>query len=176
MDARTVAALNVLLRGELSAVVCYQRVLRRLPNPVRGREEIEESLDSHHGRAACLALEIAHRNGRPLPRPGAWARVLGLLAGVLSTISFRIAVRLLELVEIRGIERYDSSWVALDESARELLATSLFPQQVLSHQSAVLLNEIGRRFVVNVDVLGKAAPFSQRSGACATRREGISGT
>lgn len=141
MDERTAESLNVLLRGELSAVECYQRVLRRLPSELPGREGIQESLESHDGRAAQLALEIDRRGKEPISRLGLWGRLLGLFAAMLAAVGCKAAIRLLETIEHRGIARYDRSWTFLDDSARTLLTTCLFPQQVLSHQSVVLLTQ-----------------------------------
>jgi hypothetical protein len=141
MHDRVVTPLNALLRGELSAVRCYQRVLRRVPDIAYCRAGLEECLESHRGRAARLAIEVSRRGGTPIVQAGARAHLVGLTAALLTFVWFGLAARVLEIVEFRGIKRYDRTWGLLDASARNLLTACLFPQQVLSHQGMVLLNE-----------------------------------
>jgi len=141
MHDRTVSTLNALLNGERSAAKCYQRVLRRVPEAADGRAEMQECLESHHRRAARLAVEVSSRGGASSVRVGFWGRMFALLTSMLATAAFRLARRLLQSVEIHGIRRYDRSWERLDGSARYLLTTSLFPEQVLSHQAIALLND-----------------------------------
>lgn len=141
MHDRVVTPLNALLRGELSAVRCYQRVLRRVPGPAGGRARIEECLESHQSRAARLAIEVSRRGGTPIAQAGLTAYLLALCAAALTAVGFGLAARVLEIVESRGIKRYDRTFKLLDDPGRNLLTACLFPQQVLSHQSMVLLNE-----------------------------------
>jgi hypothetical protein len=108
---------------------------------------MEECLESHRGRAARLAIEVSRRGGTPSAGSGLWGFIVGLSAALLATVGFRLAVRALEIVEGRGIGRYDKSWGLLDSPARHLLTTYLFPQQVLSHQNMVLLNDSVGTFV-----------------------------
>jgi hypothetical protein len=141
MSDRTVTTLNALLGSELLAVACYNRVLRHIPKTAPGRSEIEECLGSHHGRAARLAMEVSSRGGEPLARIGLWGCILAWAASMLASAGLTLATRLLRNIESRGIRKYDESWDAIDVSARNLLTTCLFPQQVLSHQGIALLND-----------------------------------
>ncbi len=54
---------------------------------------------------------------------------------------------MLEVVESRGIARYDRCWEMLDEAGREFLTSCLFPEQVLCYQSIALLGGSERGFV-----------------------------
>jgi hypothetical protein len=104
-------------------------------------------LASHRRRAARLAIEVSRRGGAPIVRSGLWGYLVGFTASLLVTLAVRLAARMLEIVEKHGIRRYDRSWNLLDGSARQLLTAHLFPQQVLSHQSLVLMNDSVASFV-----------------------------
>jgi len=138
---RTVPALNLLRKGELSAARCYQRVLRRLAAEGIETSGLQECLDSHRRRAADLATEIFRRRGIPVGGPGLVGRLLGTVMALLAVLNAKVLARLLESIEVHGISRYDKCWKLLDEQARDLVTSRLFPQQVLSRQSAGLLNE-----------------------------------
>lgn len=141
MRDRTVTALNVLLKGELSAANCYQRVLRRLPTQATTRAELEECLGSHKRRARHLEREVSRRAGAPARGLGLIAHVLAFLAVVLASLRLKLYAQVLESIEIAGIARYDKRWSELDETAQDLVARWLFPQQVLTRQSVGLLFE-----------------------------------
>lgn len=141
---RSVAMLNVLRRGELSAAKCYQRVLRKQPRPPGDGDGLQECLDSHRRRAADLATEIFRRGGIPATGPGLIGRLLALVAALLALLGEKVLPRWLERLEVNGIARYDKCWKLLDDQGRDVLTSRLFPQQVLTRQSVGLLNQSAR--------------------------------
>jgi hypothetical protein len=146
MHDQTVTALNALLRGERRSVKCYQRVLRSLPVASAARSAVEECLVSHQGRAIRLKIELARRGDRTVGDSNPGGGLMALLAALLALAWVRLATRLMEVVELRGIARYDRNWEMLDESARDFLTSCLFPQQVLCYQSIALLSKSDRSF------------------------------
>ncbi len=78
--------------------------------------------------------------------PGWPGRLFAFVAMMVATIQVKLLARLLEIIEVAGINRYDKCWNRLDEKAQEFLASWLFPQQVLTRQSIGLLIESSSRF------------------------------
>ncbi len=138
----TVEALNALLRGELAAVEAYEKALAPgRSHAVAHSDDLQECLASHRARVQLLVAEILRRDGTPVATSGLRGRVVALLEGVAKAMTFKWATRVLQAGESRGIRFYDKAWPALDSSARRWITEDLFPQQVLTYQSMLLLAE-----------------------------------
>jgi len=136
----TVQALNTLLQGELTAVAGYKRALSSPKTRTEYRPAFEECLSSHRRRVLRLQSEVARRGGIPVSTMArTWDFLLTCFAWASQVAGMAFLSPLLRLLEILGLRRHDRVWGRLDARARQLVSWELFPQQVLTRQSMLLV-------------------------------------
>lgn len=114
--------LNVLLRGELSAVHAYQHAQRSAEGIATvGAEEILHFASEHQRAVAALQLTIRELGGVP--------SIEAATAGAFSRLTNLATLRELREGEISGLAMYEAAAGSLGGDARDLVTLELIPRQ-----------------------------------------------
>jgi hypothetical protein len=137
--------LNTLLRTELAALAGYQKALRSLKKKAASEGDHILQLAAEHQRTVtALQGSVKARGGAPLAAANPWegSKEIALTNGTLVFLENKEFVGALLKVEQRGLADYESSLIALDEDARELVELELIPRQRrhVEALSALLVN------------------------------------
>jgi hypothetical protein len=130
---KTVDALNVFLRGELSAVETYRQAIEKLGRSPTGAQ-LEDCRRSHEQRVAMLRDQVTRLGGEPARDSGAWGAFARLVEGGATALGERAAVAALEEGEDHGLKLYRGDLDKLDMTSRQLVETDLLPAQEQTHQ------------------------------------------
>ncbi|HWJ05442.1 MAG TPA: DUF2383 domain-containing protein [Steroidobacteraceae bacterium] len=112
MDIDTVDDLNVLLRGEFSAIETYrqatQKILARHGQDPRFHDLMQILQD--HERAAAQLLDLIERlGGTPIRDSGTWGTWAHTVLGAASLLGNKAALRALKEGEEAGVKDYRSA-------------------------------------------------------------------
>jgi hypothetical protein len=132
-DDATVATLNELLRGELSAVETYDKALPAVEDKPSLRGDLQECRTSHELRVAKIRRAILEVGGEPVHASGAWGVFAKTVARGARALGWKTVILTLEEGEDLGLTEYRESLPRLDESLRELVSTQLVPEQRYTH-------------------------------------------
>jgi hypothetical protein len=133
----TVDTLNILLRGELSAVESYDRALPAVEDKPALRGDLQECRASHEIRVERIRRAILAVGGEPAHASGAWGLFAKAVAGGARALGWKTVVTTLEEGEDHGLKEYKDALPRLDESLRQLVSSQLYPEQ--QHTHSVLL-------------------------------------
>ncbi|MES1205891.1 MAG: DUF2383 domain-containing protein [Pseudomonadota bacterium] len=131
--AQTVAALNELLRGELSAVETYNQALATVKEDLGARADLTECQTSHENRVLRLRSEVLERGGTPSDKSGVWGMFAKLIEGGATVVGARMAINALEAGEDHGLKEYHQLLPKLDITVRNAVSIDVYPQQVRTH-------------------------------------------
>ena len=127
---RTVARLNSLLRGEISAAETYNMAIEMMSE---GRAEEAARLraiaQEHGEKAQRLREEIRSRGGEADDASGAWGAYAKTIEGAASLFGDASALKALKEGEEHGLKDYRDALDSVDPAARRLISESLIPAQ-----------------------------------------------
>ncbi len=125
----TIDHLNVLLRGELSAIETYEQAIDRLEAPT-ALTALARLRSRHVERADRLADLVEVRGGRAAESSGLWGAFVEAVEGTAARLGASAALAALEQGEEHNLEAYASEWTELDPPARRIVASDLMPAQL----------------------------------------------
>lgn len=128
---KTIANLNSLLRGEISAVETYDQAIGHLQD--RNIDDLIANRDCHRKRVDLITSTIRQHGATPDTTSGAWGSFARLVERGASLISDRTIVAALEEGEDRGLAQYRDPG-DLDASSMQLVQTVLLPRQIETHE------------------------------------------
>ena len=132
-DDAAVAALNELLRGELSAVETYDKALPAVEDQPALRENLRACRTSHELRVETIRRAIVDIGGEPVHASGAWGVLAKTVAGGARALGWRAVIAALEDGEDIGLTEYEDTLPRLDERLRLLVSSELVPEQRHTH-------------------------------------------
>jgi uncharacterized protein (TIGR02284 family) len=131
-NSDTIDQLNSFLRGELAAVESYRLALEKLENtPYRGT--LLQCSRSHEDRVRLLTQAIVARGGEPVTNSGAWGTFARLVESGAAALGEKAAISALEEGEDHGKKDYGRDLMDLEPSARQLVESSIVPEQQRTH-------------------------------------------
>ena len=132
-DLPTIATLNLLLKGELSAVESYDRARPAVEDKPALRGDLQECRASHELRVERIRRAILDQGGEPIHSSGAWGIFAKAVAGGARALGWKTVITTLEEGEDHGVHQYEENMPRLDEEIHTLVATELFPEQQHTH-------------------------------------------
>ena len=105
-DDAAVAALNELLRGELSAVETYDKALPAVEGQPALRENLQACRSSHELRVETIRRAIVDIGGEPVHASGAWGVFAKTVAGGARALGWKTVIATLEDGEELGLTEY----------------------------------------------------------------------
>lgn len=137
-EEKAVCILNSLLRGELSAVEFYNRVLAKLPcSDVR--MELTELMTAHQKRASKLQRRLRQLGTTTGDNRGFGGFVFPSPDATLP--SDREALSMLADCEEEAMHAYERAERLVDDHTRALLAEKLLPEQEGAHSVIAVLRD-----------------------------------
>lgn len=141
-NEQTIASLNELLRGELSAVESYDKALPAVDGEPRVRADLLECRASHEDRAQRIREAILHVGGEPSRTSGPWGLFARSISGGARALGWRTVVMTLEEGEDQGLKEYKDALPRLDPGLQHLISNELYPQQVRTHSVLSALKRV----------------------------------
>jgi len=129
--ARSIDALNALLRGELSAVETYEQALAKFDEAIP--QELRDCLRSHRMRTERLTERIVELGGTPAEGSGLWGAFARLFEGSATLLGRASTVAALEEGEDHGLELYENRLKDLDPESLRLVGGELQFDQRATH-------------------------------------------
>lgn len=139
--AKDVAALNGLLRGEISAVETYTQCINKLDDDTVKRT-LASLRQSHALRSDRIHNRILLLDGKPDEHSGLWGTIATLFEGSASFFGERVALEALEEGERHGLRAYDRV-TGISSPTRTFINTQLLPEQ---ERTASALSTLVREF------------------------------
>jgi hypothetical protein len=133
-SSETIRGLNELLRGELAALETYNQALSVVSGDSETENDLRECQTSHRERVDRLRMEIIERGGTPDTGSGAWGVFAKAVEGTAKTVGQKMAINALEAGEDHGIKEYNELLPKLDGAARDIVQTSIYPEQMRTHR------------------------------------------
>ncbi len=125
--------LNVLLKGEISAVESYDAAI-----PKVGESSVADILqqcrDSHLFRAECLRNTISQSGGRPVEDTGAWGNFAKMVTSAAGGAGDKAIISALEEGEDIGSNTYEWKLRDMKGENRKLIRDQLWPKQKATHK------------------------------------------
>src|SRR5258708_4377043 len=106
--AKTVEALNSLLRGELAATETYQQALTKVSDEP-GAHELRRIHVEHREAANTLRQHVHQHSGKPDQGSGAWGTFAKAIEGVAKLFGSTSALKALKEGEEQGIKSYEKA-------------------------------------------------------------------
>ena len=132
---KSVATLNSILRGEISAVETYDQALKKLDDDAAITEQLRRCRSSHEQRVTLLRREISGRGGEPASGSGAWGAFAKLVEGGAKGFGKKAAISALEEGEDHGLKLYRDDLPKLDANTRSKLESQLMTEQEQTHRA-----------------------------------------
>jgi hypothetical protein len=139
---QTVAALNELLKGELSAVESYDKAMPAVDDEPRVRADLLECRASHEERAQRIREAVLQMGGEPARGSGAWGLFARSISGGARALGWKTVVSTLEEGEDHGLKEYKDALPHLDPGLQHLISNELYPQQVRTHSVLSALKRV----------------------------------
>lgn len=130
-DARTLATLNTLLKGEIAAVETYTHAIAKIDD--RSQVPLQDNRDCHARRVQALRDRIIASTGVPVEGSGMWGTFASLLERSATLLGRDAAIAALEEGEDLGLREYREALTQLDLHTREWVEQELLPAQVRTH-------------------------------------------
>lgn len=138
----TIAALNELLRRELSAVESYDRALPAVEGQPSVHADLRDCRASHEARAERIRQAIIHVGGEPARASGAWGLFAKAIAGGARALGWKSVIVALEAGEDHGLKEYKDALPRLEAGLQHLVSSELYPQQVHTHNVVSALKRV----------------------------------
>jgi Domain of unknown function (DUF2383) len=139
-----VDTLNELLRGELSAVVSYDKAMPALENEANVAADLQRCRASHEERAERLRAAVVQMGGEPSHAAGAWGLFAKAVTASSRALGWKTVISALEEGEDHGLEEYKDALPRLDRGTQRLISDELYPQQVHTHNVLSSLKRVAR--------------------------------
>lgn len=131
-----ISELNMLLRGEMSAVETYEQAIDKLrSNSQRGIPLLQQLMSSHRTRADLLTTEVRRMGGEPSESSGPWGAFAKLFEGAAELFGEKSAIAALEEGEDHGLKQYRDVVAKVDGTTRKWLEERIYPEQKRSHDA-----------------------------------------
>jgi hypothetical protein len=130
-DARTVATLNHLLKGEIAATETYTQAITKIDD--RSQVPLQDNLECHTRRAQALRERIRASGAVPVDGSGMWGTFARLIERSAALLGRDAAIAALEEGEDHGLRDYREALAQLDSSTRAWVEQELLPAQVRTH-------------------------------------------
>lgn len=130
-ESKSVATLNRMLQGELSAVATYDLAIKHLKNELVS--ELGQNRECHAGRVQALTKRITELGGIPDKKSGIWVEFTKIVERGASLISSDMVLAALEQGEDYGLKQYREDLEDLDPKSRALIDTDLRIAQDRTH-------------------------------------------
>jgi len=130
-ETKSVATLNRLLQGELSAVATYDLAIKHLKD--ESVSELGHNRECHSGRVQALTKRIRELGGVPEMNSGVWVEFTKLVERGASLISSDTVLAALEQGEDIGLKQYREDLEELDPTSRIMIDTDLRVAQDHTH-------------------------------------------
>lgn len=130
IDARSetsIGALNELLRGEIAASETYRHAAGTWQGG--GGDVLRACQHAHEGRVILLSQRIESLGGRAVTDAGIWGMVARSAERSAFISGQRAVLQALKEGEDHGLDKLLSEMAVLDDLSRELVRTTLLPQQ-----------------------------------------------
>ena len=126
-----IAALNGLLRGEISAAQTYRDVIEKMAAHAAAPVDVLGGMRAEHDRAAGLLRgRVVALGGEPSPDAGLWGKWEHVLQSALSLLGGDTGgVRAVHEAEEHGLSDYQSALNAVDDVSARLIQDQLMPAQ-----------------------------------------------
>ena len=131
IESKSVAILNRMLQGELSAVATYDLAIMHLKHELVS--ELGQNRECHAGRVQALTKRIKEIGGIPELKSGVWVEFTKLVERGASLISSDTVLAALEQGEDYGLKQYREDIGDLDPISRNLIDTDLRVAQDRTH-------------------------------------------
>ncbi len=131
--------LNMLLKGELSALETYRQALEKTTDPAV-KKVLASNHVCHSGRVDTLVLKIKEYGGKPAENSGAWGAFVKLIEGGATVFGDKASVAVLEEGEDHGMEDYQKCLKDADPNVTSV-ASALMPKQEGTHAAMKALKE-----------------------------------
>ena len=133
--------LNMLLRGEISAVETYRQALESLKDP-SCREQVSRNERSHEQRVDVLRSRIRELGGTPSSGSGTWGALSKAVTGTSKVGGDKGIINALEQGEDIGLSDYQKNIDGLDPDTRSFIQSTLLPQQQHTHETMSALKHM----------------------------------
>lgn len=131
-DARTVTALNTLLKGEIAATETYAHAIARIDD--RSQVPLQDNRECHVRRVQSLRERILASGGNPVEGSGMWGTFASLMERSAALLGRDAAIAALEEGEDLGLRDYREALPQLDDRTRAWVEQELLPAQIRTHQ------------------------------------------
>jgi uncharacterized protein (TIGR02284 family) len=126
----SVAQLNSLLRGEMSAQETYAQAIERLGVDGRGEVEVLRQIAREHtGAVERLREAVRSAGGTPDESSGVWGAFARAVEGTAKAFGDKAAIKALKEGEEHGLKDYKEAVDDVDPIARQIIASDLIPAQ-----------------------------------------------
>jgi len=130
-----VETLNRYLRGEMSAVETYKRVIATLGADVTAKMDLEECKSSHEMRVRRLREAVLSLGGEPTESSSPWGAFAKLVESGGGLLGPTVAIAVLEAGEDHGVKEYNEDLSQLDTSVQRMVSDELLPAQLRTHSA-----------------------------------------
>lgn len=130
-ESKSVASLNRLLQGEISAVATYDLAIVQLKD--ESITELGQNRECHAGRVQVLTKRIRELGGIPETKSGVWVEFTKLVERGASIIGTDTVIAALEQGEDIGLKQYREDLDDLDTTSRLVVESDLRIAQDRTH-------------------------------------------
>ncbi len=133
MEPAEMESMNILLKGEISAVESYVKALENVKDS-KVAEILQQARDSHIFRVEKLRDAILNSGGEPIQTSGMWGSFATLVTGAAAAIGDAAIVSALEEGEDVGSNEYEWKMMNVHGDNRTMLREELWPKQQATHK------------------------------------------
>lgn len=133
MNAVELESMNILLKGEISAVESYVKALEKV-KVAKVAELLQQARDSHAERVERLRNAIVESGGEPIQTSGAWGGFAKFVTDAASAMGDSAIVAALEEGEDVGSNEYEWKMLNIHGDNRALIRDELWPKQKATHK------------------------------------------
>jgi hypothetical protein len=143
LEDREIAALTLLLAGEIAAVETYRTAIQKIKD-IEVLPTLGQCLNCHASRITTLRNVLEHHGITPPQTAGPWGTFASLMESAAMMLSDTAAIAVLAAGEYYGLETYRSCAEKLDADSWRTLEKELLPAQEKTQQTMSLLNRLMR--------------------------------
>ncbi len=133
MQEPEIDLLNVLLKGEISAVESYDAALFKV-NESSVADILQQCRESHNFRAERLRSTISESGGEPICDAGPWGSFAKMVTSAAGGVGDKAIISALEEGEDIGSNTYEWKLRDMKGENRNLIRDELWPKQKATHK------------------------------------------
>ncbi len=133
MNSVEMENLNILLKGELSAVASYGVALEKVKEP-HVKDLLIQAQESHAERVDRLRTAIVDSGGSPIETSGTWGSFAKLVTSTAAAMGDLAIVAALEEGEDLGSNEYEWKMLNIRGANHKLVRDELWPKQQATHK------------------------------------------